>query len=411
MTLAELEQYKNILILGYGKEGRSTEAYLKKHLPHAHIFTADKSDGEHYLAKQKEADLVVRSPGVRLELMSQKWTTATNIFFHTFPGKTVGVTGTKGKSTTASLTAALLAKHMQDVRLVGNIGKPMLDILDTATTDTIAVVELSSYQLADLYTSPHISLVVNWFPEHKDFHGSFDAYKRAKQNAVFFQQENDTFIYDPHDEEVSKWTTLTKARQVLYTDDFPFEPAKIRLLGDHNRRNIQGALTVARLFGVTDKEAAEALYAFQPLPHRLQNIGTVNGVTFYDDAISTTPESTIAALNSLGRVDTILLGGQDRGYDFNHLVEALEEKGVGAIVLFPETGGRIKHDLAKQDDYNPTLLQTESMKDAVAFAMNNSRPGGICLLSTASPSYSLWKNFEEKGDQFQKYVHELTKTV
>jgi UDP-N-acetylmuramoylalanine--D-glutamate ligase len=411
MTLSELQQYKNILILGYGKEGKSTEAYLKKHLPLAHIFISDQADGEHYLAKQKEADLVVRSPGIRLELMSQKWTTATNIFFHNFPGKTVGVTGTKGKSTTASLTAALLAEHIDDVRLVGNIGKPMLDILDTATTDTVAVIELSSYQLVDLYMSPQISLVVNWFPEHKDFHGSFDAYKRAKQNAVFFQQENDTFVYDPHDKEVSQWTALTKAQQVLYTDDFPFDQTKIKLLGEHNRRNIQGALTVARLFGVTDAEAMRALYSFQPLPHRLQNIGTVNGITFYDDAISTTPESTIAALESLGRVDTILLGGQDRGYDFNQLVSVLAEKGVGSIVLFPETGGRIKHDLAKLESYTPAILQTESMKDAVTFAFTNSRPGGICLLSTASPSYSLWKNFEEKGDLFQKYVHALTPTV
>lgn len=408
MTLSELKAYRRILILGYGKEGKSTEQFLKKHHPDAVILIADQSEGPGYLAKQKEADLVVRSPGVRVELMSQKWTTATNIFFHIFPGKIVGVTGTKGKSTTASLTFAMLSAYYPDVRLVGNIGRPMLDALDAATKDTIAVVELSSYQLTDLYSSPHISLVVNWFPEHKDFHGSFDAYKRAKQNAVFFQNETDYFVYDPKEKEVAGWSTLTKAKKVEYTEDFPFDSNKIPLLGAHNKRNIQGALTVARLLEVPDAQSAVAVYSFRPLPHRLQNVGTVNGVTFYDDAISTTPESTIAALESLAKVDVLLLGGQDRGYDFTHLVDKLVEKQVSAVVLFPETGGRIKFDIQKREDYSPVILQTEDMNEAVQFGYSHTSKGGICLLSTASPSYSLWKNFEEKGDLFQKAVRQLT---
>lgn len=408
MTLTELKEYKRILILGYGKEGKSTELFLKKNHPDATVLIADQSEGPGYLAKQKEADLVVRSPGVRVELMSQKWTTATNIFFHMFPGKIVGVTGTKGKSTTASLTYAMLSSEYTDVRLVGNIGRPMLDALDGSTVDTIAVVELSSYQLTDLYASPHISLVVNWFPEHKDFHGSFDAYKRAKQNAVFFQNEQDYFVFDPNDKEVSGWQTLTKAHKIQYTEDFPFNEENIKLLGAHNKRNIQGALTVARLLRVPDKHAATALYAFQPLPHRLQKVGTINEITFYDDAISTTPESTIAALDSLGRVDVVLLGGQDRGYDFTKLVEKLVEKQVRAVVLFPETGGRIKFDIQKREDYAPILLQTADMNEAVEFGYKHTSKGGICLLSTASPSYSLWKNFEEKGDLFQKAMRHLT---
>ncbi len=408
MTLTELKEYKRILILGYGKEGRSTELFLKKNYPDATILIADQSEGPGYLAKQKEADLVVRSPSVRVELLSQKWTTATNIFFNMFPGKIVGVTGTKGKSTTASLTYAMLSSEYSDVRLVGNIGRPMLDALDRSTADTIAVVELSSYQLTDLYASPHISLVVNWFPEHKDFHGSFDAYKRAKQNIVFFQNEQDYFIFDPNDKEVSGWQTLTKAHKIQYTEDFPFDEQKIKLLGAHNKRNIQGALTVARLLRVSDKNAATALYSFQPLPHRLQKVGTINEITFYDDAISTTPESTIAALDSLGRVDVVLLGGQDRGYDFTKLVEKLVEKQVSAVVLFPETGGRIKFDIQKREDYAPILLQTADMNEAVEFGYKHTSKGGICLLSTASPSYSLWKNFEEKGDLFQKAVRHLT---
>ncbi len=406
MTIEELKKYKKILILGYGKEGHSVERFLKLNVPSAQISIADKKDNENYLLKQKDVDLVVRSPGVRVEQVFQKWTTAANIFFSNFVGTTIGITGTKGKSTTASLIAALLKQNKTDVRLIGNIGNPMLDGLIDATKETIAVIELSSYQLSDLYFSPHITIIVNWYPEHLDFHGTFQAYKKAKQNSLYFQSDADFFIFDPQEKEVASWVNLTKAKTIPYTDEFLFEQSKIPLLGNHNKRNIQGALTVARMFGVTDEQAQTALYAFTPLPHRLQNIGTYNGITFYDDAISTTPQSTIAALNSIKNIDTILLGGQDRGYDFRSLVEVLKEKKVENIVLFPQTGFKIKQVLLKMEDYYPTYLETDNMKDAVSFCFENSKKGSVCILSTASPSYSLWKNFEEKGDLFQTFVRD-----
>lgn len=404
MTIKELQTYKKILILGYGKEGMSVERFLKKYIPSSEIMVTDKKDDENYLLKQKEADLVVRSPGVKIEYVFKKWTTATNIFFNNFQGITVGITGTKGKSTTASLVAAMIRAKGGDVRLIGNIGNPTLDTLETSTKDTIAVIELSSYQLSDLYFSPHITLVVNWYPEHSDFHGSFDAYKKAKQNSIYFQTDKDYFIFDPDEKEVKSWTLLTKAISLPYTTDFPFDPNKISLLGNHNKKNIQGALTVARLFNVSDVDAQKAIYSFVPLPHRLQNVGTFKGITFFDDAISTTPQSTIAALNSIDNVDTIFLGGQDRGYDFSELMQVLEEKQIQSLVLFPETGFRIKQELQKMNDYNPNILETKSMEEAIIFAYENCRKNTICLLSTASPSYSVWKNFEEKGDQFQKFA-------
>jgi len=407
MKISELQTYKKILILGYGKEGKAVERYLKMNVPTSEILIADKNDGEDYLLRQKDADLVIRSPGVKVELVFKKWTTATNIFFSNFLGTTIGITGTKGKSTTASLVAAMLRTKGGDIRLVGNIGNPMLDELTTSTKNTVAVIELSSYQLSDLYFSPHITLVVNWYPEHSDFHGSFDAYKKAKQNSIYFQTDKDYFIFDSEEKEVVGWVPLTKANPLPYTADFPFEPEKVPLIGNHNKKNIQGALTVARLFDVTDEAAQRAVYSFVPLPHRLQNVGTFKGITFYDDAISTTPESTIAALNSLANVDTLFLGGQDRGYDFSHLMEVLEEKQIKSLVLFPETGYRIKQELLKMNDYNPDVLVTSNMEEAITFAYENTGSGHICLLSTASPSYSIWKNFEEKGDLFQKFARTL----
>lgn len=407
MKISELQTYKKILILGYGKEGMSVERFLKNYVPTSEIIIADKKDDENYLLKQKEADLVVRSPGVKVEYVFKKWTTATNIFFSNFQGTTIGITGTKGKSTTASLVAAMIRTKGGDVRLIGNIGSPTLDELETSTKDTIAVIELSSYQLSDLYFSPHITLVVNWYPEHSDFHGSFGAYKKAKQNSIYFQTDKDYFIFDPEEKEVVGWVSLTKASPLPYTADFPFELKKIPLIGEHNKKNIRGALTVARLFNVSDEAAQRAVYSFIPLPHRLQNGGTFKGITFYDDAISTTPESTIAALNSLSNIDTLFLGGQDRGYDFSKLMQMIEEKQIKALVLFPETGYRIKQLLLKMDDYNPNVLETSSMEEAVMFAYENTRSGHLCLLSTASPSYSVWKNFEEKGDLFQKFARTL----
>ncbi len=407
MTIKELQTYKKILILGYGKEGMSVERFLKKYVPSSEILIADKKDNENYLLKQKEADLVVRSPGVRVEYVFQKWTTATNIFFSNFQGTTVGITGTKGKSTTASLVAAMIRTKGGDVRLIGNIGSPMLDEMGTVTKDTVVVCELSSYQLSDLYFSPHITLVVNWYPEHSDFHGTFETYKKAKQSSIYFQTDKDYFIFDPKEKEISGWVSLTKAIPLPYTADFPFEAKKVPLIGEHNKRNIQGALTVARLFNVSDEAAQRAVYSFVPLPHRLQNVGTFKGVTFYDDAISTTPESTLAALNCLGIIDTLFLGGQDRGYDFSRLMQAIEEKQIRALVLFPETGFRIKQLLLKMNDYNPNVLETSRMEEAVAFAYENTGAGHICLLSTAAPSYSCWKNFEEKGDLFQKFAQSL----
>jgi len=406
MKIEKLQTYKKILILGMGKEGVSAKRFIEINAPLAEIITADSKDGPTYLEKQNDVDLVVRSPGVRLELVTKESTSATNLFFANCPGKIIGVTGTKGKSTTASLIAAMIRQHIPDVRLVGNIGNPMLDELGSSTEKTVFVVELSSYQLADIRHSPHMAVVVNWYPEHRDFHGSFEAYKKAKQQILTFQNPTDYFIFDP-DEEPSNWKQLTKAKTTPYVTDFPFDENKIKLLGAHNKKNIQGAVTIARLFGVPDDEIARALYSFQPLPHRLELVGTFNGITFYDDAISTTPQSTIAALRTVKQVATIFLGGTDRGYQFESLVQSLKENNIQNIVLFPETGARIKQEIQKVGDYHPLILETKDMQVAVLFAFEKTPQGSVCLLSTASPSYSIWKNFEEKGALFQQFVKSI----
>ncbi len=406
MKISQLQTYKKILILGMGKEGASAKRYIEKVAPASKVSTADIKDDPNYLLQQNDADLVIRSPGVRLELITKTSTTASNLFFAHCSGRTIGVTGTKGKSTTASLIAHILKQHIQDVRLVGNIGNPMLDELETATSRTVFVIELSSYQLADIHFSPHIAVITNWYPEHLDFHGTFDAYKKAKERILMFQNSDDYFIFDSL-EVPSRWTGMTKAKCTPYTHDFLFAEEKVLLQGEHNKKNIQAAVTVARIFDIPEEKIVKAVYSFKPLPHRLERVGTFKGITFYDDAISTTPESTIAALNTIQQVDTIFLGGQDRGYRFNTLARTLKEKGVRNIVLFPDTGKRIHAELQHVPDYCPAVLHTSDMEQAVRFAYDKTAFGSVCLLSTASPSYSIWKNFEEKGALFKQFVRSI----
>lgn len=395
---------RNVLILGYGKEGKTTERYLRELFPDLGIDIADKVTDPAYLERQKEYDFAIKTPGIPKRLVSIPYTTATNIFFSQVRNIVVGVTGSKGKSTTASLIHAILKEAGLKTRLLGNIGTPMLGImLGPVDPDEILVVELSSYQLDDISYSPDIAVVLNLFPEHMDYHDGVGRYYEAKRNILKYQVPGGSFVYNGNDETLRLWESVEGVARISFsgTDDAQ-EDIETRLKGNHNRDNIAAALAVAGIFGIPEDVSKRAIAAFEPLPHRLQNIGSYRSITFYDDAISTTPESTMMALQAIPDVDTILLGGEDRGYDFTRLEDALREKGARNVVLFPDSGPRI---LRTRDGFN--VLETSSMEEAVAFAYAHTKRGGVCLLSAASPSYSLWKNFEEKGDQYRECVERL----
>lgn len=405
MNISELEG-KKILIVGYGKEGKAVETFIKKYLPKAHYAVVDQKDGKKYLADQDKYDIAIKSPGVPKELIHIPYTTGTNLFFQNVSDHiVVGVTGTKGKSTTASLIYEILHTAGKAVRLGGNIGKPLIEeLMDLPEEQTIFVCELSSYQLDDIRYSPHISVVVSLFPEHMNYHGGVEQYFEAKRNILKFANATDMYIYNPKFQILEEWSKTTKAFSIKYGPQASqFES---RLKGEHNQDNIKAAVTVARLFDIDDATIMRALAGFQPLPHRMEQVGIVAGIEFYDDAISTTPESTIAALRSIANIKTIFLGGQDRGYDFIPLVEELIRQDVETVVLFPESGKKIR-ELIELSEYKPRMLETKEMKKAVEFAYDHTPTGSVCLLSTASPSYSVWKNFEEKGELFTRYVNEI----
>jgi UDP-N-acetylmuramoylalanine--D-glutamate ligase len=286
------------------------------------------------------------------------------------------------------------------VRILGNIGRPMLQaLLEPVNKDEIFVLELSSYQLDDVEFSPDIAVVTNLFPEHMDFHQGTENYYEAKKNIINFQNKNNVFVCNLNDEKLAGWSKESNAKVIPFADKKFLDGINLPLIGEHNKENITAAVAVAKELGISDAVIKTAIEKFEPLPHRLEFVGEFKGIKFYDDAISTTPESTIMALKSLPKVGTIFLGGQERGYNFTNLQKLIKEYGIKNFVLFPETGKKI---IKSKKVLN--ILETKSMKEAVKFAYKYTAKGEICLLSCASPSYSLWKNFEEKGDQFKSWV-------
>lgn len=412
MTLEELKKYQKILILGYGTEGKTTHEFLKRNCPEAEIIITDKKADPDYLSKQEKVDLIIKTPGIPKNLVKKPYTTATNIFFANVKGKTIGITGTKGKSTTASLIHHILKTAGKSSHLVGNIGNPaLLELSKSNNPKDIFVIELSSYQLDDIQFSPDISVILNIFPDHMNYHGDVESYYRAKLNIIAYATKEDYFIYNPKYEKLCQAAEATKARSLPITDDIEFDISEIKLKGEHNLGNVKAAMTVAKIFKIPDETIKRAILSFQPLTHRLEYIGRFKEIDFYNDAASTTPQSTIASLNSLDNIQTLFLGGQDRGYDFAELVALICKSKIENIVLFPDSGKTIKTILENSCQRRFNILETDSMAKAVEFAYSHTQKDVICLLSTACPSYSLWKNFSEKGNQFKEQIKLQTKKI
>ena len=244
---------RNALIMGYGKEGKVTEEYLKKNFPDAEIGIADEEKDMDYLAKQKDYDIAIRSPGIVKENIKIPYTTATNIFFsyaRQIPGvKIVGVTGTKGKSTTASLIYHILKKSGKNVELLGNIGTPMLSAaMAPIKKNTIFILELSSYQLDDIRYSPDVAVVTSLFPEHMDYHYNIKNYYEAKKNIIRYQDKEDIFVYNPKNKKMSVWLKQTKAKALPFIKEKFIAGLKLPLIGEHNKENIRAAGCCGKIF-------------------------------------------------------------------------------------------------------------------------------------------------------------------
>ncbi|MEK7503380.1 MAG: Mur ligase family protein [Patescibacteria group bacterium] len=411
MKLSELKD-KKILILGFDREGQDTFKFLKQLFPEKEICIADKKLGENYLEKINDYDVIIKSPGIPIHLpevekafKQDKITSQTEIFFSALggpasggdncPGTIIGVTGTKGKSSTSSFIYQTLKKAGLKAHLVGNIGQPVLAFLNEAGPQSIFIYELSAHQLYGLKKSPHIAVFLNIYPEHLDYYRSFKEYVNAKANITKYQTKNDYLIYNSKDKEVAKIARKSKAK-------------KIPIKGKYYELNMAAAKAVAKIFKVPE------LKKFEFLPHRLEYVGKFKGISFYNDSLSTIPETAIEALDFLGeKVETLILGGFDRGLDFKKLAQRIKKSQVKTLILFPTTGERIFKLLrglrlpSVREQFSYYFVK--DMKTAVKLAYQHTEKGKICLMSPASPSFGIFKDYAERGEMFKKFVKEYHK--
>ncbi len=425
---------KKIIILGFGREGRAMLKAIEDNGVEADVTIGDQNSkfqipnskfvsGSDYLQNLDEYDVVIKSPGIppcdELDAVKDKLTNSTQIFLDTVmeaDSTVIGVTGSKGKSTTVSLIHEILKNAGKDSHLVGNIGEPSITHVSEAGSDVIFVLEMSSYQLMQCTTSPQIAVVTSFFPEHLDYHGStslttggspIENYLEAKKNIARFQSEADVIFYNSEYEETKSVADESKGQSISFSkSNSPLELNETMLLGTHNLNNIAAAYSVATHLGVSKADSIEAIKNFEGLPHRLQNFGEKDGIIWVDDSISTTPETAIAALDALGdQVETIILGGQDRGNDFSDLGKRIASSSVKKVILMGESGPRIK-DAIESAGADVQFYEASNIQSAVETAKANCQSANlpICLLSPASPSYGMFKDFEERGDEFRRCI-------
>ncbi len=437
--LADFLSGQKLLLWGLGKEGLSSYRFLRRHFPDKELTLADdrietlRTDalfaadphlrflsGPITPAVLDGFDLILKSPGIptaSLNLspeIAAKVSGQADLFLRFAAGRIVGITGTKGKSTTSHLLAHFLGAGGFDVHLGGNFGIPLWDFIDVLQAPSVTVAELSSYQLEQARHSPHIAVWLNLYEEHLNYHGSFAAYREAKANLARHLRPIGHLIHradDPRLMEALAALDLPAQRHPFTAASvFPYSLEGNRQLpGPHNALNAFAALTAARLLGLDEAVVPRALENFQSLPHRLEYLGIFGGVRYYNDSISTVPEATLAALAALPETDVLILGGMDRGVSYQALAEALRRPGLRHVLLLPETGailGKLLEPHAAHPDA-PQVTHVATLEEAVAHARQAARPGGTCLFSPAASSYNRYKNFEERGEAFRALVRQI----
>lgn len=413
-TLEKLKRYKNITYI------------LGQHRP------------EDFMA----VDMVVKNPGI-------PWTneyikraiekkipveTDASLFFQIVKNKTVAVTGTRGKTTTASLIAHLLEQGGKKVVRVGINRIGFLSELPRITPESIIVAELSSWRLSSLRNRewrPDISVVTNLYPDHQNYYKSMEVYARDKQAILAFQTKSDSAVLNFDHAGVREWSQLTQATPIFFSASgqtlergmslvngevvlyesgvsrtlFPYETPY--LVGEHNKANVLAALATAWQLGIAPEILRQALKTFHSLPHRFELVTKKNDITYINDTAATSPEALLAALNTCTSPVVLLAGGADKNFDLTPLVEPLLTK-TKAIILFKGTGTdkllplleRKAQALGKEMLF-PVVA---TMRDAVVVAEENADAGDIILLSPGMASFGIFKNEFDRGEQFRAVV-------
>ena len=416
---------KRIIILGFGREGRSSLHFVQKYLPNALVAVADKNKmegvkhfGNQYLEAIYDYEIVIKTPGISLKDFDTKdveITSQTDLFLSQFHAQTIGISGTKGKSTTTSLIYHLLKSSGRDAFLTGNIGIPCFDIMEAIKPESIVVYELSAHQLEYVHQSPHVGVLLNVFEEHLDHFGSFERYKQAKINLLRFMGEDDTAIIHESllNDALCVIANEVKQSRTTVFSDFSFsdliDASALPLKGEHNCLNVKAALLACDAYGVDYRELIPHLFSFKPLEHRLEPVGTFDGVVFVNDSISTIPQATISACKALKRVDFLLLGGFDRGIDYQPLADYLKENPVPHLLFTGKAGERMK-SLIDGVLTGSTTFDNSSMEEAFDYIAAHAMPSDVVLLSPAASSYDQYKNFEERGRKFKALAETFVRT-
>ena len=419
---------KKILILGFGREGKSAYQFIKENLKQYSLGIADLNEieiedeltsiyvGDKYLSAIQFYDVVIKSPGIILkdyisDEEKKKVTSLTDLFLRYCDNTIIGITGTKGKSTTSSLIHHILTKCGKKALLIGNIGVPAFSVLDEIENDTILVYELSCHQLEYVKASPNISVLLNLYEEHLDHYTGIASYINAKKNIYKFQEESDYLIYG------DIWNYFTeeelnniKSKKIDINNNdlnINYDFIETKLIGNHNKKNIITAILATRILGINIIDALNAVKTFNGLEHRMEFVGEFNGIKFYNDSIATAQEAVINAVNSLKEVNTIIIGGMDRGIDYNVLVKFLSTSSVENVILLPSTNERIEN-LFSNYEHNKNIISVNNMEMAVKVSYECTKKNKICLLSPAAASYGFYLNFEKRGEHFKKLVEEYS---
>lgn len=393
MNITDRLNGKRILIWGYGREGKSTERFIKEYCT---VQSVEVFEGKQEEIDESKYDLIIKSPGIHVEEYHEKYTSQTELFLGQFRAQVIGVTGTKGKSTTSTLMYRVLSQCLpRKVLLVGNIGIPCFDAYAEIDPDTVVVFEMSCHQLANNPYSPHIAVFLNLYEDHLDYYHTRENYFATKKNITTHQTENDYFFYG---NEVPPIDTLAQKRLIRFDDPLTFET---RLKGAHNQFNARFVYTVATsLFGCADADVRAAIAAFNGLEHRMEFVANVGGVDYYNDSISTIPEATIRAAGSIPNVKTVLIGGMDRHINYDVLIEFIRAHGEYLYIMAYESGKRIYDAVADL----PYCRWVPDLAASVALAKQVTPAGGAVLFSPAAASYGYFKNFEERGEVYKGLV-------
>ncbi len=448
---------KNVAIIGAGLEGKDVLRFLSKKGAKITVFDQkekeelDLSDvekipaqfitGPGYLDRGlRNFDYIVRSPGVRPDLPQivdaekggTEITSAINIFFSFSPASAIGVTGTKGKGTTATLVAKCLESNLpaqtggKTVYLAGNIGTPYLELLEKLKSSDTVVLELSSFQLLDIKKSPHIAVVLNITTDHLDWHKDREEYVRAKENIVRFQTQKDYAVLIKDYETPASFAQKTKAQvcwasakeqvrgvyvlhgKIVVNIDKKEEVGsvdKLLLRGRHNWENVTAAACASYLAGATVEGIRKGVFSFKGLPHRLELVGTYNGITFYNDSFATSPAPVLAAVASFTEPVILILGGSSKGLSYDEFGKELaNKKQVKAVLIIGEVGPEIQKALEVGGFTGKIVVGGKNMVEIVQNAITLAQTGDVVLLSPAAASFDMFRDYKDRGEQFKEVV-------